>query len=88
MIRYWLKFNLEDVADTPFGIKLGCGITALSKYDALKIVEEKMFSSKIIPPISSTVEDIDLSSLDENHIIPNMLSPTMRGIWFPLGYQF
>lgn len=36
MIRYWLTFNLENFADPPFGIKLGCGVTALSKYDALK----------------------------------------------------
>ncbi|QIH34428.1 hypothetical protein [Sphingobacterium sp. DR205] len=87
MIRYWLTFNLENFADPPFGIKLGCGVTALSKYDALKIVEEKIFFNTAIPPISSIIGDIDVSSLDENHIIPNMSSPTMRGIWFPLGYQ-
>ena len=88
MIRYWIKFNLEDVADPPFGIKLGCGVTALSKYDALKLVEEMVFFDKATPPISSIIDDIDLTSLDENHIIPNMSSPIMRGIWFPLGYQF
>jgi hypothetical protein len=25
--------------------------------------------------------------LDQRHVIPNMKDPTLRGVWFPLGYE-
>lgn len=32
----------------------------------------------------SYVENVDISSLDDNHVRPNMGSPIVRGVWFPM----
>ena len=40
------------------------------------------------PPIESISEDVDISTLDEGHVRPNMGNPLRRGIWFPIGYDF
>ncbi len=31
-------------------------------------------------------EDVDISRLDQNHVVPNIGIAAVRGIWFPLGY--
>jgi hypothetical protein len=32
-------------------------------------------------------ENLDIRTLDQGHVIPNMKDPTLRGVWFPLGYD-
>lgn len=87
MIRYWLEFNFENYALIPFGTRMGCGVTALNYEDALNIVKNKVFNDKPIAPIKLTVENIDISTLDAGHVLLNMGMPSVRGIWFPLGYN-
>jgi hypothetical protein len=31
-------------------------------------------------------QDVDVQSLDQGHVIPNMHPPNWRGIWYPKGY--
>lgn len=89
MKRYWFEFKINQIMGAPFGIQLGCGITAFNFEDAMSILKEKIFREQDTPQIIKCVEDIDLSTLDSNHIIPNInpnSPPTMRGVWFPIGY--
>jgi hypothetical protein len=32
---------------------------------------------------TEVIEDIDISLLDQNHVIPNMGVVTFKGVWFP-----
>ena len=81
--RFWFKF--ADLA--PFdGLGLGCGVTAHSYDDALQIMQETVFADRDTPKIECVVEDVDVATLDQDHVIPNMEPPIWRGIWFPKGY--
>jgi hypothetical protein len=84
--RFWVEFNLSGLKDIPAGIRLGCGVTALSTDEALNLIRDSVFEGNVLPPISRCVEDIDIRSLDQAHVVPNMGVPSRRGIWFPLGY--
>jgi hypothetical protein len=44
-------------------------------------------SSKEIPELKDKKENIDVRTLDQRHVIPNMKDPTLRGVWFPMGYD-
>jgi hypothetical protein len=84
--RFWFDFliPLEDAA--PLGARLGCGVTAYNIDDALHLLETRVFEPQCVPKIKKIIEDVDVSELDPGHIRPNMGDPTVRGIWFPLGY--
>jgi hypothetical protein len=91
LTRFWLKFTvLESVA--PVGIMLDggpfCfGITAYSYDDALHILR-KDFTIPADAELSCVIEDVDISTLDTNHVLPNLtVPPSWRGIWYPAGFQ-
>jgi len=46
-----------------------------------------VFKGPLPFPVASSIEDVDIRTLDQGHVIPNMLPPSWRGIWFPLGYS-
>jgi hypothetical protein len=82
--RYWFKFTTLP----PSPLNLGCGVTAYNYDDALALLKEQVFADRDpIPGITSFVEDVDISSLDEKHVRSNMGVPVKRGIWFPKGYS-
>lgn len=87
MIRYWFEFDLENCNDIPYGVVLGCGITANSYEDAISILATKVFVNKPFPKILKMIEGIDLQKLDHNHVLPNISPVNIRGVWFPLGYD-
>lgn len=87
MTRYWFEFDLEKYKDIPYGIVLGCGITAYNYEDALSILLTKVFVNKSLPKVLKMIEDVDLRKLDHNHVLPNMAPVNLRGVWFPLGYE-
>ncbi len=82
LIRFWFKFEND-----PIPLKLGCGVTAFNDIDALTIIKELVFKNKDLPEVTTKIENIDITTLDQNHIVPNMYSPNFRGIWFPIGFQ-
>jgi hypothetical protein len=82
--RYW--FSFKDVR-APNVLNLGCGVTAYNYDDAIGILSRKVFLKNVLPEINDFIENIDVSKLDVKHVLPNMHSPTERGVWFPLGYQ-
>jgi hypothetical protein len=87
MTRYWFKFDLSNYENPPGGVRLGCGITAVSPDQAMFILKEKVFKNRILPPVLEYIPNVDVSTLDQNHITPNMLPPVRPGVWFPMGYE-
>lgn len=84
LLRFWFKFELS--ADLPPTLKLGCGVTGYNYQDALLLLKQKVIQENKNVIIEECIENIDITNLDPNHILPNILPPNTRGIWFPLGY--
>lgn len=82
---YWFQF---EPIPTPTPLNLGCGVTAHSFEDALALLTESVLNQgpyRFDPPpkIMKVVEDVDVSQLDQNEVIPNMGLVVDRGVWFP-----
>lgn len=84
MTRYWFKIKRDK--KLPPGIMIGCGITAFNLQDAKEMLSKKVFNNEPFE-IEDIKEDIDISTLDQDHVIPNMHHPLKRGVWFPLGFE-
>ena len=65
---------------------LGCGISAFTEQDAICILNDRIFQEVGSMDIESLIADVDVSSLDSGHVLPNLGDVTARGVWFPLGY--
>ncbi|WP_411884879.1 hypothetical protein [Polaromonas sp. YR568] len=65
--RFWFSFqNLP-----PFSVlNVGCGVTAYTYDDAVQILKNQVFQQSL--PACSVIEDIDISTLDENLVRPNL----------------
>ncbi|HEX6702503.1 MAG TPA: hypothetical protein VF101_17380 [Gaiellaceae bacterium] len=85
LTRFWIEFDLQP--GLPVVARGGVGVTALDRDDALRLVDERIFEGEPLPPITELREHVDVSTLDEGHVIPNMEPPHTRGIWFPRGYS-
>jgi hypothetical protein len=83
--RFWFEFE-ADPTGLPLGMSYGCGVTARDYDDALALLRERAFPGGVIPRFLRSVEDVDVSTLDPRHVLPNMHPPVVRGIWFPMGY--
>ncbi|HTK20761.1 MAG TPA: hypothetical protein VL442_14645 [Mucilaginibacter sp.] len=84
LIRFWFEFDRNDLL---MAVRLGCGVTAWNYDDAIHILKEEIFRDAPFPKIKKVKEDIDVSTLDQGHILPNMLPPNVRGVWYPIGYS-
>ncbi len=51
------------------------------------MIKYKIFPDREMPEISYYIEDIDISTLDGNHVRSNIGNIFQRGIWFPLGFD-
>ncbi len=79
--RFWL---LLERSEEPSILNLGCGITAADEGEARIIFEQVVAPEHGHRRILSIIPDVDISSLDAGHVLPNMGSPITRGGWFPL----
>jgi hypothetical protein len=68
--RFWF-----DVPGLP-----GFGVTAYSMDDARFLLESEGYA---IDPDVEVIVDIDVSTLDPKHILPNIGPSSFRGVWFP-----
>lgn len=84
--RYWIQFDATQ-ATLPIGLGHGCGVTAYDYSDAVALLKDRVFGGESPPEAKNIVEDIDVSTLDAGHVLPNMSDPSTRGVWFPLGYS-
>jgi hypothetical protein len=83
--RYWVQFDRED-PDVPSSLRLRCGVTAWTREDALNLIRHHVFGGRDFS-VMALVEDVDVSILDANHVLSNMAPASVRGVWYPLGYQ-
>jgi hypothetical protein len=83
--RYWFEF--EDTSDfnLPKVFLLGCGVTAYDLDDALRLLQGRILQGNKTSYVR-VVENIDVSTLDPKHVLPNIGLVNSRGIWFPQGY--
>jgi len=90
LIRYWFEFDVKLTDQgIPPGITWGCGLAAYTYDDALFILNECVFKGIPVLPIKKVIEDVDLSTLDKAHVLPNIVIPANhRGVWYPQGYSF
>ena len=82
--RFWFTF---EPFQTPTALNLGCGVTAGDYTDAVELLRKRVFRDSELPSIRKVIEDIDISTLDSRHVLPNMNPPNARGVWFPKGYS-
>lgn len=62
------------------------GVTAWTYEDALFLLRSVVFKTDALPLIKLSIENVDVSTLDANHVRTNMGVVTFRGVWFPKGY--
>jgi hypothetical protein len=74
LTRYWFKTDRG----------LGFGVTALSVADAEALLNDARFVRGRDFEVLEIIEDVDVRTLDQNHVMPNMGPPNLRGVWFPL----
>jgi hypothetical protein len=81
LIRYWVEVQLpEGLLQTRY-----FGVTAYSLDDAVSLVGASAAYTLLSPPvIVQAWPNVDVSTLDADHVLPNMLPPTSRGVWFPI----
>jgi hypothetical protein len=62
---------------------LGIGVTAFSLTEARQLAENALV---YLPGavITDVVEDVDVETLDEHLVLPNLGPPAVHGIWYPM----
>ena len=60
-------------------VGFGYGVTAYSGDDAERLLTEAGLERDWV----EVIEDIDVSSLDAGHVLPNVGGVTFRGVWYP-----
>lgn len=60
-------------------VGFGYGVTAYSMEDAELLIEE----AELTVDWTEVVENIDVSSLDAGHVLPNVGLVSCRGVWYP-----
>ena len=83
LIRYWFEFQYNHCRELPGGLGLGCGITAYNYEDALFLLSTEVFKNTPLAPIKKVIENVDVSTLEAGHVLPNILPTNWRGIWYP-----
>jgi hypothetical protein len=61
-------------------------VTAFDRADAEELLNVSVFKGRNFPRIVGCIENGDVSTLDPDHVLPNIGSILVRGVWFPLGY--
>lgn len=85
LVRFWINVEADSGPSSAHYSALGYGVTAYDRKDALDLLRERVFGGAL-PRIESLAENVDVSALDEGHILPNMEPPSFRGVWFPRGF--
>ena len=83
MQRFWIKI---EPLPYPSSLNSGCGITANSADEAAAILLERAAAVGDKVSIVNITQNIDISTLDQKHVVPNMGNIFRKGIWWPNGY--
>jgi len=68
----------------PLPRHFGIGVTAASEAEARALAESTMEELGIQGILGPVVADVDVSSLDAGHVLPNIGPPAVRGVWYPI----
>jgi hypothetical protein len=79
LMRFWFEFDVPDFNS----LKRGCGVTAYSYDDAILLLQQSLFRNNPMPLVADVIENVDIRTLDQGHIIPNIGAPSLRGVWYP-----
>ena len=63
-------------------VGLGYGVTAHSVADATDLLRSFGYPTSS-QQVVSVIADVDTSTLDQEHVIPNAGPVVVRGIWYP-----
>jgi hypothetical protein len=80
--RYWFRFE-GAARSLPAGLAMGCGVTAATRDEAAALIKSELLGGRELPPIADVIENVDVSKLDSNHVLPNVGPSNVRGVWFP-----
>jgi hypothetical protein len=83
MRRFWIAIEPLPYASN---LNLGCGVTAETEEEAVAILLERAAASNDAVSIRSITLDVDVSTLDDRHVLPNVGNIFRKGIWWPQGY--
>jgi ADP-ribose pyrophosphatase YjhB (NUDIX family) len=62
---------------------LGIGVTAATQAAARELAERTRVACwPDAPPLGAVVEDVDVGTLDQGHVIPNMRPAVWPGVWY------
>jgi hypothetical protein len=67
----------------PLSQRLGIGVTADSSTEARELAEDVRVRYYASAEITGEIADVDVSSLDANHVVPNLVFVVAYGVWFP-----
>jgi len=83
--RYWFEFDFSNPCLSRYRYlpACGCGITAFDYEDALKIMRRFILRDNNMPAFSRIVENIDISTIEDMNVRPNLGVPVWRGVWYP-----
>ena len=96
LTRFWFEFELPPYPLEP-GIHLdgpewwkpirrltyGVGVTGWDRNDCLHMISRHLLDDDDLPPIRQEIVDVDIRTLDQLHVVPNMGVCSWRGIWYP-----
>jgi len=78
--RFWFTFSGDHHISA---LNLGCGVTAADRAHAERLLREVAFPIYGVRKVEAVVEDVDIRTLDEKHVRPNMGDPSREGVWWP-----
>jgi hypothetical protein len=67
----------------PLSRGVGIGVTASSDEEALRFAEDVRQEFFPDATIGRPIRDIDVSTLDAGHVLPNIGPSNVRGVWYP-----
>ena len=81
--RFWFEFDLgpTDRSWPLTVLRLGCGCTGYDQEDCLRLISECVMGGEPVPPIKKVVPDVDIRTLDANHVRRGVGVVAWRGIW-------
>ena|ERR1051326_1068538 len=83
--RYWFEFDFSGDGLQRYGYLPypGCGVTAYDLEDAYHLLRAYVLRDEQLPKFKRVVEDFDVSTLETNHLLPNLGCTVWRGVWYP-----
>ena len=62
---------------------LGYGVTAYSVEDATHLLKDAGLELDFDSDVIEILHDVDIRSLDQQHVVVNMGPPSFHGVWYP-----